>query len=81
MRNYKEEYESIMAFKEEHMARIQEQLKLVQMDYDIPEPMWYIIFLELCLHKVRSNITEDLFFDVLEQSANTINKIHKEEKN
>ena len=44
----------------------------------MPEPMWYMIFLELCLDKVRSNITEELFFDVLEQSANTINRLHKE---
>ena len=81
MTNYKEEYEKVMAVKEEHLVRIQEQLKLIQMDYDMPEPMWYMIFLELCLDKVRSNITEELFFDVLEQSANTINRLHKEEKN
>ena len=81
MESVKEEYEKVMAVKEEHLVKIQEQLKLIQMDYDMPEPMWYIIFLELCLHKVRSNITEDLFFDVLEQSANTINRLHKEDKN
>jgi alpha-D-ribose 1-methylphosphonate 5-phosphate C-P lyase len=66
----KQQVQDVMANRHKYYEQIEQELQLLMSDNRLPEPMYYLMVMEVCFRKMARNVNQDTFFETIEASAN-----------
>ena len=58
--------------RDKYHKTIEQQIQMLISDKMLPEPMYYLMIMEVCFKKIASNVNKETYFDTIEASANEI---------
>ena len=68
----KKEIEYMMDNREELYEDIRNQIQLLMVGSKVPEPLFYILLMEVCMKKMSQHVSKDIYFETIENSANYV---------
>ena len=71
------EIEQAYSNRDKHYSNLQNSLDLIAHNHELSEPMFYMFMLEVILMKIRPKVSDKVFFETLEVTANQINEEHR----